>query len=349
MEYMAPEQLAGSPTTASDVFSLGVIAYEMLTGQKPFPAQNIFQLIEMHKTGVKDPPKNLRPDLPEAAQKVIMKALELDPKQRYARARDFGEDLRKSLQEQDPHFAPTQQIHPTEKITTGRKKTSKVVLAANLILLIVAIAIAWIAFHPSTERPKPAASRTLSRKTPPLPPTVLTPKQLSLNYYVMMKKEKDGKPFQLAKEVLFERNHRVQFFFKSPKPGYLYLINEGPGGYVVLFPSTLDNNNSAYVADNQVIKIPGQDWFKFDAEEGTEKVWIVFSPKQIEDLESVKEFANAKYRGAIENPEQVRRVSLFFKNHPPDQTESKRDLENNQTVLKAKTDPLVYLLLMEHH
>lgn len=122
MEYMAPEQLTGTPTTASDIFSMGIVAYEMLTGKKPFPAENLFQLVEMHRTGVKDPPKNLRPELPEAAQTVILKALSIDPNHRYKRARDFGEDLQKSLQ-QDSRFVPTAALEDGK--TSGRISQKK--------------------------------------------------------------------------------------------------------------------------------------------------------------------------------------------------------------------------------
>src|SRR5688572_28770605 len=98
MEYMAPEQLNGTPTTSSDIFALGVIAYEILTGTKPFPATTLFQLFEAHKTGVKETPTKLRPDLPVAAEAAILKALSPDPENRQQKARDLGEELSRALQ-----------------------------------------------------------------------------------------------------------------------------------------------------------------------------------------------------------------------------------------------------------
>jgi serine/threonine protein kinase len=342
MEYMAPEQLNGTPTTASDIFSLGIVAYEMLTGKKPFPAQNLFQLVEMHRTGVKEAPKTLRPDLPEAAQTVILKALSFDPSQRYQRARDFGEELQKALR-RDPSFAPT--VPFKESVSEGRigegippkKKISKVTIAANLALLAIAVLVALWAFR-SSEKPGP------------VPVTVPTPlPEITLNYHMMMKKTEDAEPFRLPKEVLFEKDHRVQLFVTAAKSGYLYLINEGPGGFMVLFPSTLNNKGSAHLMQNQEIKIPGVDWFKFDEEQGTEKVWMVFSPKQIPELESVKSVATPEKFGSITDPKMIQTVTTFFKNHPADKTESKRDFKQNQTILVAKGDFLVYLLLLEHH
>ncbi|HNJ43961.1 MAG TPA: serine/threonine-protein kinase, partial [Acidobacteriota bacterium] len=89
LHYFAPEQLDGHPTAASDIFALGVIAYELVTGRTPFrpdrpyPAA-IFQLSELHQAGVRVNPKDLRPSLPVAAQEIILKALSYQPTARPA-------------------------------------------------------------------------------------------------------------------------------------------------------------------------------------------------------------------------------------------------------------------------
>lgn len=95
--YMAPEQLMGKPSAYSDVYALGVIAYEMVTGRHPFNPASPYQLLELQRAGVKVRPTALRPDLPEAAQDVILKALSFDPNDRHARAREFGKELAESL------------------------------------------------------------------------------------------------------------------------------------------------------------------------------------------------------------------------------------------------------------
>ena len=85
--YMAPEQLNGRPiTAATDIFSLGVIAYEMVTGRKPFNPETGFELLQMQQTGVRVKPADLRPSLPIKAQEVILKSLSFNPADRFQRA-----------------------------------------------------------------------------------------------------------------------------------------------------------------------------------------------------------------------------------------------------------------------
>lgn len=95
--YMAPEQLQGKPVAASDIYALGVIAYEMLTGHLPFVPPSPFQLLDLQRAGVKKKPRESRPDLPEAAQAVILKALSFNAEDRYSKPREFAESLGQTL------------------------------------------------------------------------------------------------------------------------------------------------------------------------------------------------------------------------------------------------------------
>lgn len=121
-EYMAPEQLRGAPSAASDIWAQGVIAYEMLTGQLPFTvpcdAEGKVQLRELYETlraGVNLKPQDLRPDLPAAAAAAILRALSFDPQDRYQNAHDFGAAVAQALTSQSPsllHSAPTKIVTP---------------------------------------------------------------------------------------------------------------------------------------------------------------------------------------------------------------------------------------------
>jgi serine/threonine-protein kinase len=96
-EYMAPEQFMGKSSPASDIYQMGVVSYEMATGIVPFRSSMVADLLRQKTKGIKVRPKDLRPDLPDAAEEAILKALAPNPAERYARARDFGEALVNAL------------------------------------------------------------------------------------------------------------------------------------------------------------------------------------------------------------------------------------------------------------
>jgi serine/threonine-protein kinase len=95
--YMAPEQFEGKSSVASDVYQMGVLAYELVTGIVPFRAPTVAGLVLQKLEELKVFPQDLRPDLPEAAQEIILKALSQKPTERPPRARDFGDALAAAL------------------------------------------------------------------------------------------------------------------------------------------------------------------------------------------------------------------------------------------------------------
>src|SRR5215472_5140071 len=93
--YMSPEQVKGKVVDGrSDIFSLGVLLYEMVTGEKPFPGQNITTVI--YKIVNEEPvaPRELDPSLHSGLNAIILKALAKEPSQRYQHCRDLIADLR---------------------------------------------------------------------------------------------------------------------------------------------------------------------------------------------------------------------------------------------------------------
>jgi hypothetical protein len=93
--YMSPEQVKGRAVDGrSDIFSLGVMLYEMVTGEKPFPGQNITTVIYKIVNEDPVPPRQIDPSIHPGISAVIMKALVKEPDQRYQTCREMLEDLR---------------------------------------------------------------------------------------------------------------------------------------------------------------------------------------------------------------------------------------------------------------
>ena len=101
--YMSPEQARGQAVDhRSDIYSLGVIAFEGLTGRRPFDAENLFDLLRQH---IEVPPpslRELRPEIPPALESVVLRALEKDPANRHQTVDLLADALRQTA----PFLAP---------------------------------------------------------------------------------------------------------------------------------------------------------------------------------------------------------------------------------------------------
>jgi eukaryotic-like serine/threonine-protein kinase len=92
--YMSPEQVEGKTLTFhSDMYSMGVVLYELLTGQRPFTADNIEALMTKILKHEAVPPSELRKDLPKSFDSVVLRALKKDPAMRYATWPEFALEL----------------------------------------------------------------------------------------------------------------------------------------------------------------------------------------------------------------------------------------------------------------
>src|SRR5215213_2097353 len=93
-QYLSPEQARGAPVTASsDLYSVGIVLYEMLTGQVPFSGDSAIEIAMKHLNEVPKPPSSLRPEITPELGQVVLRALAKNADDRYQTADEFTEDL----------------------------------------------------------------------------------------------------------------------------------------------------------------------------------------------------------------------------------------------------------------
>ena len=115
LSYKAPEVLDGKiATVASDIYSLAVVAYEMLTGHLPFEATTPRELVREQSSGLAVLPTDIRPELPRSINEIFDKALAFNAADRFPKTRDLGDALFASLSETSRLVAPIEPAKPIE-------------------------------------------------------------------------------------------------------------------------------------------------------------------------------------------------------------------------------------------
>ena len=375
VNYMSPEQARGqSLDQRTDVFSFGVVLYEMAAGRMPFAAAtSLDTLVAILE---KEPPllDQFAPGVPAEYQRIISKALRKDREERYQTVKDLLIDLKtlkdefsfeQKLSRSRParsdvglpivpvanEAATTNQVVAVgtdgDKLVPATQTRSRFPLTiALVVVLVVGAGIGGLALW-------------RRRASVPATSSVAVKVERKLSYWITVQKYRDGKPyekpFRLRDDINFEKDYRIRLNITSPQGGRLYLLNEGPVAgdqtptFNVMFPTTSTNNGSALVTQDQQIQIPEQSWFNFDGQEGTEKIWLVWSEKDVPALEAVKGFANPKDQGVIVSPGLRSAVNEFLKVHSTSKPAVERDEDKKETILKADGEILVHVIKLEHH
>ncbi len=139
-EYMSPEQASGAAVDSrADLYSLGVMLFEMTTGKLPFDSDTALGVVVQHTTQPPPGPRSIRPDLRDDLAAVTLRCLEKDPNRRFQTAAELRAALATIAA-----LLPASQVVPSGKRTTSREMTVsfnvKRVAAAAIVLVVVALA-----------------------------------------------------------------------------------------------------------------------------------------------------------------------------------------------------------------
>jgi serine/threonine protein kinase len=244
--YMSPEQAKGEPADhRSDIFSFGVILYEIACGQRPFGGPNLPSTL--YAVVHQDPPTpdTLNPALPKPFVALIGRCLSKNPEDRPESMEAVRGELAAVVEMSDAVMSKPRRIRRRTAIVTG--------------------AVAAIAGALGIWLPRQDHSRTLT-------------------YTILAQQMADGRPigqeYVASPADTFHNGWRFRLRLASPQPSYFYLIDRGPGANGVERLWILYPRDTATAATEQLVT----GWYDFDQNPGTERLWIVSSQRPLQLL-----------------------------------------------------------------
>lgn len=210
VHYISPEQAQGLPATElSDIYSLGVVMYEMLTGNLPYTGDTAVAIAMKHATEQPARPSALNPEITPELEKIILKAMAKDPFDRYQSADEILADLRnleagRPVSASDVAHEKTVVMKPAQFKAPRRRGGALAVLATLLILLIAVGAIAGIWYYQANQSAK----------------FTEVPKLIDLNLeQAQALAEKNGLTIEVEREEYSELYAAGKIISQDPPPG----------------------------------------------------------------------------------------------------------------------------------
>jgi serine/threonine protein kinase len=333
--YLSPEQAMGLNRKEidgrADIYSLGVVVYEMLTGSLPFTASNGAGFLYLHQNVTPKRPSDRASGtgITEAIDYAVMRALAKDPNQRRKTAREFARELKEAAERIPP---PPNDLN-TEPLTPhGKPSLSRNVLLLAIVLPLLGAGGLWAAsyFSPSsntavtgnssaggqdnpTGSQPAAASGTKTQANLPgaaNSPTVSPPAPTS-GPDLKVELQLEGKG-PVSPEAIFKSGDAVRLIASPNQSGQVYIVMRGTTGPAeILYPDTRIEGSDSAVQANQRVEMPPSKskmpWFQFRGRPGDEILYIVFAAqKGDERLRSLESAIQQKRRKL--NPTEERQM-----------------------------------------
>ncbi|HEX7288302.1 MAG TPA: protein kinase [Candidatus Angelobacter sp.] len=383
LAYMSPEQLRGQEVDArTDVWSLGVVLYHMITGTDPVTAPTATDIMVAILERTPTPLRQLRREAPEELERIVSKMLAKDRDDRYQTMKDVAIDLRRLKQRVEAEQGASE---PAFAASTGtpspvRKPAGRIALLLGAVVILALLFLGgalWLRSRPSAEPSSSAQRATLPEPPAPSAPPKSSPAQSATNtitvpgagpiavpavpdvgltaaggerqlsYYFMYQQWRNGKPVgpkirTMGKDPL-EKGWKFTFIVSSPQAGSLYLIDQAESGTPsVLFPLPQVNRGKSTIPGGKAMEIG--PYIPGDTP-GNDKLWIIWSATPVLELQTATSLlSNSQFARAAAT--QV--VQKWLQQHQSAAKSVTTQASAKEVKMVSQSDPLVAAVELEH-
>jgi len=309
-EYMSPETMAGRSADArSDIFSLALVIYELVGGKHPYRGENA--ALTMSAILTRPYPPLTAGHIPNAPSlnRILQKALALDPADRYASTAELLADLKAAPQSPGGVAASDGQV--------AHARRRRVLWAAAVVVLLAATAGVSLANR--------------WRRAPAVAPATMRADR-TFSYWLDVRPAGGAAstaPYRSLGDESLGAGWKVRLNVASPTPGFLYLLNqEGEDAVAPLalvYPLSTDPARASNGA--------ATDWYGFASPSGVDRLWLVWSATAVPELDALRPLVNERDLGQIRDESQARAIRAWLRDAAARDVRQTRDAQPVQMTV----------------
>lgn len=295
--YMSPEQASGEGHRVdgrSDIFSLGIVLYELLVGKKPFAGNNSQEIMSRIATCSARPPRQSNGDIPAELERIVLKALARNPSDRYTTARDMAVDLRNFTRR--AHDSPHKQ-----RVDRGAKQQWQLAATIGVGCLAVATAVVVLGFLERQSRSDHSPRDLLGVSGGQGPATgELTATAVKINRFrqEIRRGEDDWMPVGNFGATPLRDGDYLKFLVELDAPGHIYVLatsTDPVGQRLVVYPGERADQSRAA----RKLALP-ENALRIQGDRSSTDSWLILvAPEPYSgDLESFAREALAPFQNA---------------------------------------------------